>query len=84
MSTDYSLLYYNTFASYYMYYRNQTNNFVELQFLVLKDVILKRMKGFNVVALIGRLTTDWERSYCRLQMVVLVGHSECTSWERKN
>ena len=30
---------------------NQTNNFVEAQFLVLKDIILRRTKEFNIVAL---------------------------------
>ena len=42
---------------------NQTNNFVESQFLVLKDVVLKRTKEFNIVALVGRLTTDLESYY---------------------
>ena len=42
---------------------NQTNNFVESQFLVLKDVILRRTKEYNVVALIERLTTDLESHY---------------------
>jgi hypothetical protein len=37
---------------------NRTNNFVEAQFLVLKDVILKRVKEYNVVALIGRITVE--------------------------
>jgi hypothetical protein len=42
---------------------NRTNNFVEAQFLVLKDVILKRMREYNVVALIGRITVDLENHY---------------------
>lgn len=42
---------------------NQTNNFVESQFLVVKYVILKRTKEYNVVVLIERLTTDLESHY---------------------
>ena len=38
---------------------NQTNNFVESQFLVVKD-ILKRTKEYNVVALFMKLTTELE------------------------
>ena len=37
---------------------NHTNNFVESQFLVLKDIILKRTKEYNVVALLERLLVD--------------------------
>ena len=42
---------------------NRTNNFVEAQFLVLKDVILRRVKEYNVVALIDKLTVDLENHY---------------------
>jgi hypothetical protein len=42
---------------------NQTNNFVESQFLVLKDVILGRVKEYNLVALFDRLTVDLENHY---------------------
>ena len=47
---------------------NQTNNFVESQFLVLKDVLLRRVKEYNVVGLFDKLTIDLETiiktSYC--------------------
>jgi hypothetical protein len=42
---------------------NLTNNFVESQFLVLKDVILGRVKEYNLVALFDRLTVDLENHY---------------------
>ena len=43
--------------------RNQTNNFVESQFLVLKDVLLRRVKEYNVVGLFDKLTIDLENHY---------------------
>ena len=42
---------------------NHTNNFVEAQFLVLKDIILKRTKEYNIVALLERLLVDLEDHY---------------------
>ncbi|XP_078686972.1 uncharacterized protein LOC144919399 [Branchiostoma floridae x Branchiostoma belcheri] len=42
---------------------NHTNNFVEAQFLVLKDTILRRVKEYNVVGLLERITTDLEDHY---------------------
>ena len=42
---------------------NHTNNFVESQFLVLKDIILKRTEEYNVVALLDRLLTDLDSHY---------------------
>ena len=42
---------------------NQTNNFVESQFLVLKDVLLRRVKEYNVVGLFDKLTIDLENHY---------------------
>ncbi len=42
---------------------NQTNNFVESQFLVLKDIILRRTKEYNVVALMDKITVDLEDHY---------------------
>ena len=42
---------------------NNTNNFVEAQFLVLKDVILRRTKEYNVVALLEKLLKDMEQHY---------------------
>ena len=42
---------------------NHTNNFVEAQFLVLKDTILGRVKEYNVVGLLDRITTDLEDHY---------------------
>ena len=42
---------------------NHTNNFMEAQFLVLKDIILKRTKEYNVVALIDKLTVDMEQHF---------------------
>ncbi|XP_078702577.1 uncharacterized protein LOC144928219 [Branchiostoma floridae x Branchiostoma belcheri] len=42
---------------------NHTNNFVEAQFLVLKDTILRRVKEYNVVGLIERITSDLENHY---------------------
>ena len=41
---------------------NRTNNFVEAQFLVLKDD-LRRVKEYNVMALIDKLTVDLENHY---------------------
>ena len=56
---------------------NQTNNFVEAQFLVLKDILLRREKEYTVVRLFDKLTADLETiskiSYCLLQMGVLMG-----------
>ena len=42
---------------------NHTNNFAEAQFLVLKDVILRRTKEYNVVGLLDKLTIDLEDHY---------------------
>ena len=42
---------------------NQTNNFVESQFLVLRDVLLRRVKEYNVVGLFDKLTIDLENHY---------------------
>ena len=37
---------------------NDTNNFIEAQFLVIKDDILKRQKEVNVVGLLQKLTHE--------------------------
>jgi hypothetical protein len=42
---------------------NNTNNFCEAQFLVIKDEILNRQKEVNVVGLIDKLTTELEYHY---------------------
>ncbi|KAM4552576.1 protein FAM151A [Odontesthes bonariensis] len=42
---------------------NHTNNFVEAQFLVLKDTVLSRVKEYNVVGLLDRITTNLEDLY---------------------
>ncbi|XP_028403993.1 uncharacterized protein LOC114526596 [Dendronephthya gigantea] len=42
---------------------NNTNNFCEAQFLVIKDEILNRQKEVNVVGLIDKLTTGLEYHY---------------------
>ena len=42
---------------------NHTNNFAEAQFLVLKDTILRRVKEYNVVGLIDKVTIDLEDHY---------------------
>ena len=42
---------------------NHTNNFAEAQFLVLKDLIPQRIKEYNVVGLIDKLTMDLEDRY---------------------
>ena len=52
---------------------NQTNNFVESQFLVLKDVILGRVKEYNLVALFDRLTIDLENHYKEKLLSVIDG-----------
>ena len=39
---------------------NNTNNYVEAQFLVIKDEILNRVKEYNVVGLVDKLTTNLE------------------------
>ena len=52
---------------------NQTNNFVESQFLVLKDVILGRVKECNLVALFDRLTVHLENHYEEKLLSVIDG-----------
>ena len=52
---------------------NQINNFVESQFLVLKDVILGRVKEYNLVALFDRLTVDLENHYKEKLLSVIDG-----------
>lgn len=42
---------------------NHTHNFAEAQFLVLKDLILRSTKEYNVVGLIDKLTIDLEDHY---------------------
>ena len=42
---------------------NNTNNFCESQFLVLKDEVLNRQKEVNVVALIDKLTNQFDNHY---------------------
>ena len=42
---------------------NQTNNFVEAQFLVLKDILLRRVKEYTVVRLFDKLTADLENHF---------------------
>lgn len=42
---------------------NHTNNFAEAQFLVLKDTIFRRVKEYNVVGLIDKVTIDLEDHY---------------------
>ena len=42
---------------------NHTNKFAEAQFLVLKDTILKRVKEYNVLGLIDKVTIDLEDHY---------------------
>ena len=42
---------------------NNTNNYVEAQFLVIKDEILNRVKEYNVLGLVDKLTTNLEAHY---------------------
>ena len=42
---------------------NQANNFVESQSLLLKDIILRRTKEYNVVALLDNIAVDLEDHY---------------------
>ena len=42
---------------------NNTNNFCEAQFLVIKDDILNRQKEVNVVGLIDKLTDELDAHY---------------------
>lgn len=42
---------------------NNTNNYCEAQFLVLKDEILQRQKEVNVVGLMDKLTTEFDQHY---------------------
>ena len=42
---------------------NHTNNFAEAQSLVLKDTILRRMKEYNVIGVIDKVTIDLEDHY---------------------
>ena len=42
---------------------NNTNNYVESQFLVIKDEILNRVKEYNVVGLLDKLSIDLDYHY---------------------
>ena len=42
---------------------NNTNNYVEAQFLVIKDEILNRVREYNVLGLTDKLTTNLEAHY---------------------
>ena len=42
---------------------NNTNNYIEAQFLVIKDKILNRVKEYNVVGLFKKLAVDLENHY---------------------
>ena len=42
---------------------NDTNNFCEAQFMVMKDDILKRQKEVNIVGLLDKLTGDLDQHY---------------------
>ena len=42
---------------------NNTNNYVEAQFLVIKDEILNRVKEYNVLGLVDKLTINLEAHY---------------------
>ena len=42
---------------------NNTNNNAEAQFLVIKDIILQRVKEYNINALFDKLTTDLNTHY---------------------
>ena len=43
--------------------QNNTNNYIESQFLVIKDQILNRVKECNVVGLLGKLVNELENHY---------------------
>ena len=42
---------------------NNTNNYTEAQFLVMKDLILQRVKEYNINALFDRLTDELDNHY---------------------
>jgi hypothetical protein len=42
---------------------NNTNNYVEAQFLVIKDELLNRVREYNVVGLVDKLTINLEEHY---------------------
>ena len=42
---------------------NNTNNYVEAQFLIIKDEILNRVKEYNIVGLVDKLTINLEEHY---------------------
>ena len=42
---------------------NDTNNYCEAQFLVIKDEVLNRQKEVNVVGLLDKLTTEFDQHY---------------------
>lgn len=42
---------------------NHTNNFAEPQFLVLEDITLQRVKEYNVVGIITKITIELENHY---------------------
>ena len=52
---------------------NNTNNYVESQFLVIKDEILNRVKEYNVVGLLDKLVGDLETHYKNKLMSIADG-----------
>ena len=42
---------------------NQTNNFVETQFNILKDVVLQRTKEYNINGLLEKIVVDFNDHY---------------------
>lgn len=52
---------------------NNTNNYCEAQFLVIKDEILNRQKEVNVVALLDKFTSEFDQHYRNKLLAVASG-----------
>ena len=52
---------------------NNTNNYCESQFLVIKDEILNRQKELNIVGLIDKLTNELDTHYKNKLLSIAVG-----------
>lgn len=52
---------------------NNTSNYCEAQFLVIKDEILNRQKEVNVVALLDKFSTEFDQHYRNKLLAVASG-----------
>ena len=81
------------FCSELLIYGNNTNNYVECSFGLLKDIIFARTQAFNLVQVFHFVTENMERYYKRRLLGIAhnhPGHVEiskrflCLSWEMVN